>query len=158
MITEKIKANNMIKHNLTLLDEVLQEFGLKPVLKNEIFYISPGFNEEFWLGIEIRKPESINIWFLIQDDIAIGLDRSSNLVFVEIEKLHDEKTKKLFEMILKSHVKIIYYGDEKLKEIYFFDNNHNILEKYSIATILLPMFLIKKLYKAEEKYFKPIIS
>jgi len=157
VITEKIRAESIVKCNYELLDNVLQECGLNPILKNEYFNLTPGFNEEFWLGIEIEKFDSINIWFLIQSYISIGLDRSSEMVLLDTEELQSKKIKALLENFLKSHVEIVYYGGEKLKEIYFFDNDHNLVDKYSQSTLLLPRFLIKKLYKSHKKYFKPII-
>jgi hypothetical protein len=157
MITEKIKANSTIKHNFILLDTALQNCGLEPILENEFFNITPGFNEEFWLGVELKKPNAISIWFLIQSDISIALDGSSEIVLVDSKELKDKKVKNLFEIFLKSYIEIVYYGNEKLKKFYFFDKDKNLLKEYSRNTTLLPDFLIKRLYTSKIKYFQPIV-
>ena len=155
---EKIKANNVIKHNFILLDMALQQYGFKPILENKFFSITPGFNEKFWLGIELKKPNTVDIWFLIQSYISISLDGSNEIAFIDKEELKDEKIKELLDVFLKSYIEIRYYGNEKLKEFYFFDKNKNLVKEYSRSTTLLPNFLIKKLYKPKIKYFKPIVS
>ncbi len=145
-----MKYENEIIQKLDLVNSTLESLNVKPLFKNEDFFIDNHFHQEHYVKFYLNRPNCIKLEIVfIHNVLQINIDRTNeSFEWSEIQiKENPNGVKKNLKMIFTATIKVEYCGSNYTK-IYFIDSNGNCVKTFKYVTgLYIKIGCITKEYK-----------